>query len=209
MSSLFSMINNIWLSNKQPVVAFLTSKKSLPIIAALGLLFMFLIINSQPETPHNNAVRPSVAVNYIDVQRHRIKPEIIGYGTVKPDLSLQAKAEVTGRITYIHPKLKKGEIFAKDTLLLRIDDKDYLLQLKQSQADLLANQANLKEMELNIENNELELKLSKEKLKVREQEFSRLSKLRKTGAVSQSNLDAERQNLLQQKQEVQIGRAHV
>ena len=62
---------------------------------------------------------------------------------------------------------------------------------------------NLKEMEINIENNELELKLASEKLKVREKEYSRLSKLRKSGAVSQSNLDAEKQNLLQQKQEVQ------
>ncbi len=203
MSSIKNPAKNKWSEHKPMLSGFLKSRKALPVIAAVGLVVLIIIVKSQPEMVHNDSQRPSIPVSYIEVQRHQLKPEIIGYGTVQPDLNLQAKAEVTGRITYIHPQLKKGEIFAKDTLLLQIDDKDYLLQLKQSQADLLANQANLKEMQLNIENNELELKLAGEKLKVREKEYARLKKLRKSGAVSQSNLDAERQNLLQQKQEVQ------
>ena len=203
MSSTSNVLESLWSQSKPKIKAFLSKRRSLIFIAATGLLVMILIIKLQPAMIHNDAQRPSIPVSYIEVKKQMIKPEIIGYGTVQPDLNLQAKAEVTGRITYIHPQLKKGEIFAKDTLLLKIDDKDYLLQLKQSQADLLANKANLKEMEINIENNELELKLATEKLKVRQKEYSRKVKLRKTGAVSQSNLDAEKQNLLQQKQEVQ------
>ncbi|MDX2367374.1 MAG: biotin/lipoyl-binding protein, partial [Colwellia sp.] len=132
-----------------------------------------------------------------------IKPEIIGYGVIKPDMTLQAKAEVSGRITYIHPKLKKGEIFSQGTLLLTIDDKDYLLQLKQAQADLLVNKANLQEMTLTIENNELELLLALEKLQGRDAEYVRMVKLNQTGVVSKSSLNGEKQNLLKQKQEVQ------
>ncbi len=191
------------MNNKPAISRFLKTRKALLIIAAVGLTVMIMIVKLQPAMVHNDSQRPSIPVSYIEVKQQLLQPEIVGYGTVQPDLSLQAKAEVTGRVTYIHPQLKKGEIFAKDTLLLQIDDKDYLLQLKQSQADLLANKANLKEMEINIENNELELKLAAEKLNVRQKEYSRLSKLRKSGAVSQSNLDAEKQNLLQQKQEVQ------
>ena len=185
-----------------PINRFLTSKIALPVIAAVGLFIAIIIVKLQPSMAHNDSPRPSVPVSYIEVQQQQLKPEIIGFGTVQPDLNLQAKAEITGRITYIHPKLKKGEIFSRGTLLLQIDDKDYLLQLKQSQADLLANQANLKEMEIKIKNNELELELARKKLEVRENEYSRLSKLKKTGAISQSNLDAEKQKLLQQKQEI-------
>ena len=76
------------------------------------------------------------------------------------------------------------------------------MQLKQAEADLLANQAQYKEMELNIENNELELKLALEKLTVRQIEYNRLAKLRKTGVISKSNLNGEKQNLLRQQQEV-------
>ena len=182
---------------------FLTTKYALPALVAVGIIILVAIVNLQPDMVHDVKARPSVAVNFIEVKKQHIRPEIVGYGSVKPDVNLQAKAEVTGRITYINPNLKKGEIFAADSLLLKIDDKDYQLALKQAQADLLANQANLKEMELTIENNELELKLAKEKLKVRQKEFQRLSKLRKSGSVSQSKLDAERQNLLAQQQEVQ------
>ncbi|MCP3675994.1 MAG: hypothetical protein GY829_16220 [Gammaproteobacteria bacterium] len=182
---------------------FFKTKKALPIIAGAGLVITILIIKLQPGLSHNPAERPSTAVSYIELQQYKLKPEIIGYGIVKPDLSLQAKAEVTGRVIYTHPALKKGEIFTKDTLLLQIDDKDYLLQLKQAEADLIATQANLTEMEINIENNQLELELATEKLKVREKEYARLTKLRKSGSVSQSSLDKEKQNFLQQKQELQ------
>lgn len=203
MSTINDSTTSKWLEYQRTLSRFLKSRKSLPIIATLGLVVLVVIVKSQPDMLHDDSQRPSIPVSYIEVGRHQLKPEIIGYGTVQPDLSLQAKAEVTGRITYIHPQLKKGEIFAKNTLLLQIDDKDYLLQLKQSEADLLANKANLKEIQINIENNQLELKLASEKMIVREKEYARLKQLRKSGAVSQSNLDSERQNLLQQKQEVQ------
>jgi len=179
------------------------TKYALPIIALSGIIITVLIVKLQPQMTHDIIERPSVAVNYVEAKQYSLKPEIIGFGTIEPDLDLQAKAEVTGRVVYIHPRLKKGEIFKKGTLLLKIDDKDYLLQHKQAQADLLANKAKLTEMQLSIDNNKLELALAYEKLKVRQNEFSRKEKLSKTGSVSQSSVDAEKQNLLQQRQEIQ------
>lgn len=176
---------------------------SIAAIAVGGLILAILVVKLQPEMAHSPQTRPSVDANFIEIKSHQVRPEITGFGTIKPDLNLIAKAEVSGRVTYLNPQLKKGEIFSKDTLLVKIDDKDYLLQLKQAEADVLAQQANLKEMELTIENNDLELKLAKEKLKVRDKEYKRLAQLRKSGSVSQSKLDAEKQNLLQQQQEVQ------
>ena len=188
---------------KDQLKNFLKTKFALPAIVAAGIVLMVLIVKLQPQMKHNPQARPSVPVNTITVAEHTIRPAITGFGTAEPDLTLQAKAEVSGRITYIHPELKTGEILAKDTLLLRIDDRDYRLNLKQAEADLLSSQASLKEMELTVENNKLDLKLANEKLKVRQKELARLEKLRKSGAVSLSTLDAERQNMLQQQQEVQ------
>lgn len=188
---------------KAQLLDFLATKKALPIIVLVGIAVLIVIVKLNSNSSHDEILRPSMPVKYVAIKQVDIQPEIIGFGVVEPDATFNSKAEVTGSVSYIHPKLRKGEIFQKGTLLIKIDDKDYLLQLKQAEADLLANRANLKEMELNIENNELELILAGEKLKVRNKEFMRLKELRKTGAVSQSNLDAERQNLLQQKQEVQ------
>ncbi|MFT5852341.1 MAG: multidrug efflux pump subunit AcrA (membrane-fusion protein) [Colwellia sp.] len=188
---------------KIKINTFLKTKVAFPVIAIVGLVVMILIVKSQPDMKHKSAISLITPVNYIKVESHLIKPEIIGYGVVKPDMTLQAKAEVSGRITYIHPKLKKGEIFSQDTLLLTIDDKDYLLQLRQAQADLLVNKANLKEMTLTIVNNELELSLALEKLQVSNTEYARMLKLSQTGVVSKSSLNGEKQSLLKQKQEVQ------
>ena len=188
---------------KIKINTWIKSKIAFPVIAIAGLVLMILIVKSQPDMKHKPATSLITPVNYIKVESHLIKPEIIGYGVIKPDMTLQAKAEVSGRINYIHPKLKKGEIFSKDTLLLTIDDKDYLLQLKQAQADLLVNKANLQEMTLTIDNNELELSLALEKLQVSNTEYARMLKLSQTGVVSKSSLNGEKQNLLKQKQEVQ------
>jgi len=189
--------------SKFNIKAGLQTKVAFPIITIVGIAVMIFIVKSQPDMKHQPAASLVTPVNYIQVKSHLIEPEVIGYGIIKPDMTLEAKAEVSGRITYIHPQLKKGEIFSQGTLLLTIDDKDYLLQLKQAQADLLVNKANLQEMTLSIENNELELSLALEKLQVRNSEYSRMFKLSKTGVVSKSSLNSEKQNLLQQKQEVQ------
>jgi len=191
------------LLGKNNIKSWLQAKVAFPIIAIVGIAVMVLIVKSQPDMKHQAAASLVTPVNYIQVKSHLIEPEVIGYGVIKPDMVLAAKAEVSGRVTYIHPQLKKGEIFSKGTLLLIIDDKDYLLQLKQAQADLLVNKANLQEMTLSIENNELELSLALEKLQVRNSEYARMFKLSKTGVVSKSSLNSEKQNLLQQKQEVQ------
>jgi multidrug efflux pump subunit AcrA (membrane-fusion protein) len=188
---------------KEKMKMWLKSKVAFPVMAITGLIVMILIIKLQPSMKHKPVKNVVTPVNYIQVKPYLIEPEIIGYGVIKPDMILQAKAEVSGRITFIHPELKKGEILAQGTLLLTIDDKDYLLQLKQAQADLLVNKANLQEMTLTIENNELELSLALEKLQVREAEYARMVTLSKTGVVSKSSLNNEKQNLLKQKQEVQ------
>lgn len=182
---------------------FLQSKIALPTIAFIGLVITIAIIKLQPKMIHTPAERAVVMVNAITLDKYDLRPTIIGYGTVAPDLTLKAKAEVTGRVTYLHPELKKGAILSKGTLVVKIDDKDYQLALRQAKADLLSNQASLKEMQLTIENTQLDLQLAQEKLKVRQAEYKRLQKLRKSGAVSQSKLDAERQNMLAQQQEVQ------
>jgi multidrug efflux pump subunit AcrA (membrane-fusion protein) len=191
------------MTDPKEIKQWLSKKSSLPIVAGAGILLTFLIVKLQPSMTHVPQDKKPMQVNVITVNKASIKPTIIGYGNVEPDLTLQAKSEVKGRVTYVHPELKKGATLAKDTIVVKIDDKDYQLSLRQAEADLLSNQANLKEMQLTIENTELDLKLAEEKLKVRQKEFSRLEKLRKSGSISQSKLDAERQNLLQQRQEVQ------
>ncbi|WP_144394685.1 efflux RND transporter periplasmic adaptor subunit [Pleionea sediminis] len=182
---------------------FLQQKWTLPVMIVTGVVITLLIIELQPELKHQNKEKYPVVVNAINVREAKVAPTITGFGNVVADRKLEAKAEVSGRVTYVHPELKKGTFLSQGTLLIKIDDKDYQLALKQAEADRVAKQANLKELELTIENNELELKLAKQKLSVRKKELNRLTQLQKQGSISQSRLDQEKQNYLQQQQEVQ------
>lgn len=183
--------------------SFFKLKWALPTVALLGIGLAVAIVKLQPDVVHNPLAAKAVAVNVITVEEQQVRPIVVGFGNVSPDRSLEAKAEVSGRVTYVHPELKKGAILSKDTLVISIDDKDYQLALKQAQADLLSHQASLQEMQQTERNVELELKLANEKLAVRQRELERLERLQSSGSISQSKLDAERQNFLQQQQEVQ------
>ena len=58
-------------------------------------------------------------------------------------------SQVNGQITYISDQLREGSFFAKDDLLLKIDDRDYLADIKISEANLAdAKQALAEEMAL-------------------------------------------------------------
>lgn len=185
------------------MASFFQQKWALPAIALLGLGLAIIIVNTRPDLEHHPQAAVVTSVAVITVEEHKVRPTITGFGSVAPDRSLDAKAEVSGRVTYVHPALKKGAILPADTLALTIDDTDYQLALRQAQADLLVQQANLTEMQQTVDNVALELTLAQEKLAVRERELRRLEKLQASGSVSQSNLDAERQRYLQQQQEVQ------
>ena len=180
-----------------------TRRWTLIAFATIGLLLTIAIVKLQPTITHDAEAQKAVPVSVITAQSHITKPSIVGYGTVKPDLNLEALAEVSGRVTFVHPDLDKGAFLAKGTLVLTIDDKDYKLSLKQAEADLLAAKTNVQEMDMIIQNNILELKLANEKLKVRKAELARLEQLRSRGMISQSQLDQERQAMLVQQQEVQ------
>ncbi|BDX04853.1 efflux RND transporter periplasmic adaptor subunit [Planctobacterium marinum] len=181
----------------------LTRKTMLPLLAILGAAAAMLIVKTQPELAHSDAEKKTFLAETISTQPGRIKPEIVGFGTVEPDIQLPVKAEVGSKITYLHPNLKKGALLPAGTLLVKLDNKDFQLALKQATADVLVNQQNYQQLLLTIENTKLDLQLAEQKRSVVENEFQRKLGLHKQGSVSQSELDAQQQALLQIQQEVQ------
>lgn len=180
-----------------------TKKRMLPAVAVLGLVTAIAIVKSRPDMAHSQAEQKQFLVNTISTEPMTIRPSIAGFGTVEPDIQLPVKAEVSGKITYLHPSLKKGALLPAGTLLIKIDDKDYQLALKQASADVLANKQSYQQLLQTVENTKLDLQLAKQKLSVVEAEFQRKQGLNKQGSVSQSELDAQKQAVLQLKQEVQ------
>lgn len=181
----------------------LNKKRMLPLVAILLALVAVIIVKTRPPMVHSEAEKIVRTVSTITANPITIRPRITGFGTVEPDIQLPIKSEVAGRIIYVHPNLKKGSLLPAGTELIRVDDKDYLLALKQAEADLLVNKQTLIQSEQTVKNAQLDLELAQQKLSIVEAEYERKQGLHKQGTVSKSELDAQYQQVLQLRQEVQ------
>ena len=183
--------------------AWLTQRKALPIVLIACILLAVIIVKTRPSMQHEPGEDFVSSVNVINVKQYSVKPAIKGFGVVKPDILFEAKSEVSGKIIFLHPQLKDGAVFPKDTVVIRIEEDDYQSSLKQAQASSKYSLAKLNEIKVNIQNTRVELKLAKAKLKLAETDYSRIEELLKRHLVSQSNADAKQSDVLKLQQEVQ------
>ncbi|MCK5479374.1 MAG: hypothetical protein KAI44_10680 [Methylococcales bacterium] len=183
--------------------AWLIQRKTLPIVVIGSLLLAVVIVKTRPSMQHEPKEEFISSVEVINVKKYSVKPAIKGFGVVKPDILFEAKAEVSGKIIYLHPQLKDGVVFPKDTVVIRIEEDDYQSSLKQAQASSDYNLAKLNEIKVNIQNTRVELTLAQSKLKLAEKDYSRIKELLSKHLVSQSNADAKYSDVLKLQQEVQ------
>ncbi|OQK17621.1 hypothetical protein AU255_07070 [Methyloprofundus sedimenti] len=181
----------------------LTLRRFFPIALFTCIFIAVAIVKLQPEMVHESGAGLITPVNIIEVRPYQVRPAIIGFGTVEPDILLESKAEVSGKITYIHPQLRNGSILMKDTVIMRIETEDYQSALQQTQATIASNQAKLREIELQKSNLLADLTLVQKKLKLANVELSRMQSLLKKQSISRSSYDNQQVNVLQLQQEVQ------
>ncbi len=183
-------------------LAWFSQRKALPIVIITCILLAVVIVKTRPSMQHEPRKEFISAVNVISVKQYSVKPAIKGFGVVKPDVLFEAKSEVSGKIIFLHPQLKDGAVFPKDTVVIRIEEDDYQSSLKQAEASSKSNLAKLNEIKVSIQNTRVELKLAKAKLKLAKKEYSRMEELLKKHLVSQSNADAKQSDVLNLEQEV-------
>ena len=105
-----------------------------PVVIGI-LVLMFMVAGKQPPAQAERG-EPTRTVRVIEVPLVELVPMAEGYGQVQPARIWTAVSQVAGRVTYIHPRLRDGEILPLDTELVHIDPKDYELALAQAQAEL-------------------------------------------------------------------------
>jgi multidrug efflux system membrane fusion protein len=181
----------------------LSRRYILIVIAFIGVITAVIIVKSQPAMQHQPESRLVTKVTIIEAIQHKVKPSITGFGEIEPDILLEAKSEISGKVVFVHPQLKMGNILPKDTIVIRIEDLDYQLALKQAKADLAVSKANLKEMELNLKDIKVDLQFAQEKLAIATKDLTRNQQLLKKGSISQTAMGAQKTIVLQSKQEVQ------
>ncbi len=174
-----------------------------PIILILCIMLAVMIVKLQPKMQHEPSAGLITPVHVIDLQAYQVRPSIIGFGLVEPDILLESKAEISGKISYVHPQLRNGAILPKGTVVIRIEREDYQLALQQAQAMLASQRAQYRKIKLEKNNLYANLKIVQKKLKLAQTELARLQSLLKKQSVSQSSRDQQQSKVLLLQQEVQ------
>ena len=135
-----------------------TFKKSLKfiipivIIVISALIISFFIANEPKKKTKKNNLTPPLTVSVFDIVPQPFQVNIESYGTVSPRTQSFLVSQVNGQITKISDKLREGSFFEKGDVLLEVDDRDYVADVKISEANLAdARQALAEEMALSAQ----------------------------------------------------------
>ena len=123
-------------------------RKLAPIIILVVLAGLaFLILRNPPQAERDRApAAPQLTVDVLELERQPYRVTLQSYGTVQPRTRSMLVAQVFGEITSISDSLRTGGFFEQGEVLLNIDRRDYLANVKIAQGSLLdARQALLQE----------------------------------------------------------------
>jgi len=116
-------------------------------ILVITLVIANVIFNNPPESKRGGPFGAS----QLTVEVTQLRPEqftvvIDTFGTVHPRTQNALVAQVTGQINYVSPQFRNGVFFANGDVLIKLDQRDYIADVKIAEAGLLsAEQALLEE----------------------------------------------------------------
>ena len=119
------MINKNYLSKFYPII-----------IISSGILICSLLIKCSPEVKPEEVKRIIPIVDSMLLEPSSMNIIIDSQGTIIPRTESQLYPEIRGEVIYVSPKLDEGSSFNKNDILLRIDSRDYELDIKTAEASL-------------------------------------------------------------------------
>ncbi|MBL4612735.1 MAG: hypothetical protein JKY91_03235, partial [Emcibacter sp.] len=145
----------------------------LPIIFIVALLLVIIAVKSRPDVGYEELQFPTKTVEVITARKLPFRARAIGYGNVEPAVLLKARTEISGKISYIHPDLKKGASLAKGTVVLRIEPTTFKFSLDQSKAGLSSSRSSLKQLEIEEASSKRSLEIARKNLEIGQKELDR------------------------------------
>lgn len=179
--------------------------KKLLIVPVVGLgVLLFIIMVKTKQQPVKKALEERVTpVRVIEAEAMPVVPRAIGYGYIQPGQVWDAVAEVPGKVVEVHPEFERGAVLAKGEILMRIDPAASGYVREQSEAEVERVQAELRKLDQSEQDTRRQLEVEQGRLKLSAKDLDRNKQLVSQGVISQSELDAQEQSYLSQRNVVQ------
>ena len=128
-------------------------KKLLPIIVLSALLLAAYVVTSNPPTAKRGrpSSAPQLSVQVQNLTRSDLAITIDSYGTIQPRTQSKLLPQVSGQIINISAKFRAGGFFEQGDVLVQLDQRDLLAEVKISQASLFSAKQNLSEEQARVE----------------------------------------------------------
>lgn len=113
------------------------------LIVIIGFIITTLLIISKPDPKPADIPEQVPNVETVPAIIQSTKVQISSQGSVVPKTEIQLTSEVAGKIEWVSNKLDNGSKFKKGDLLLKIDKRDYELNLTNAESNLYQAKVNL------------------------------------------------------------------
>jgi multidrug resistance efflux pump len=159
------------------------------IVIFMAMIIAMLLIKFKPKEKRIESENKGHLVEVISIKPEIVTMNVEAYGTVKAREDMKLVAEVNGRVEYISEFFDEGCFVKKGTLILRIDQREFKINVKMAEANLKQLEAkieNLNQETLNLKEN---IAIAKNNLEISEKEYSRFQKLARQNIVSKTNME--------------------
>ena len=175
----------------------------LPLIIVIAVVLVAYKINNNPAIGHVDLQYPTKTVEIITAKSLSFRNRAIAFGSIEAATSLTVKAEINGKISYIHPDLKPGSSLAHGTVVLRIEPTAFELSLAQSTAGLAGSEHSLKQLQVEQKTTQQFLKIAQKNFELGYKDLESSAKLLTQKVISPSKYNIAEQKQLQLQQQVE------
>jgi RND family efflux transporter MFP subunit len=124
------------------------SRRHLKIIAPFVVLLVSTLIAgalvaSATENSKESLRSSHPIVNVVEVKPQTVQLRVKTNGTIEPETETNIVPRVTGEVIWMSPSMVPGGFFKKDQLLIRVDARDYEVEVQRAEAKLLRLKSDL------------------------------------------------------------------
>ena len=166
------------------------------LVLVLAITISILLVRLSPKAERQIPVETGRLVEVIPVKAETLTMTVESYGTVQPREVLKLVAEVRGQIVDIHPSFKEGGFIQKGAVLIRIDPRDYQLEVERRRVQVSQARAELRRLKQEVVNLGASIKIAKSDVALAQKEVLRLKTLSGKKVVAQTTLDQAEQRYL-------------
>jgi len=173
------------------------------LVLALSLAIAALFLKNRPRPGQKTVQKRAPMVEVVPA--HETSPHMIieAYGTLRSGENLNLTAQVGGEIVEMADPFEEGVYFPEGAFLMRIDPRDYDLNVEKFEAELDTLDAEMDRITQERKNLLASLEIAQEELELAKSEYDRNLALSKRNVVSRNQLDQMRQKWLVSRQRVQ------